>query len=176
MRIEIDEKKILDFYNKANAARKQLIDELLREYVLEFDYTEIKTYEDACGLLGIKPIDFEGMNDVLGNNNFPMLEPHEIAYKKLATIAKALNFGWCPNWADFDEFKYYLACHIVKHTGAKRGVVIENLNEKTDYVGLNNKILCAGLLACKNRKTAIYFGEQFKDLWEEYLLPKRNVL
>lgn len=175
MKIEIDKKRLFDFYNKADAAGKHLLCEVFGETTFEFDYHEVKSYEDACEVLGIEPIDFEEMNDVLDNNNFPMLEPHEIAYKKLTTIAKSLNFGWAPNWANFDEVKHNFVCRIAKDKRREIGVDID-ISDAGCCIGLSNKMFCAGLFACRNRETALYFGKQFKNLWEEFLLPKRDVL
>ena len=51
----------------------------------------VKTYADACAVLGIEP-----MNEtVLAKLGFTK---DEIAYRKLKTIAEALNEGWRPDW------------------------------------------------------------------------------
>lgn len=161
MKLEsIERKRLIDFYNKADASGKHLLVEMFGEGTFKFDYTEVQTYEDACEVLGIQPIDFEEMNEVLDHNQVPMLAPHEIAYKKLTIIAKALNFDWCPNWADFEEYKYYSWFDLKKE-------------ETPAGVG---SATCGGALASKSREIAIYFGNQFKDLWKEFLFPKREVL
>lgn len=50
----------------------------------------VKTYADACAVLGIEP-----MNEtVLAKLGFTK---DEIAYRKLKTIAEALNEGWRPD-------------------------------------------------------------------------------
>lgn len=60
----------------------------------------VKTYADACAVLGIEP-----MNEtVLAKLGFAK---DEIAYRKLKTIAKALNEGWRPDWANSNEYKYW---------------------------------------------------------------------
>lgn len=60
----------------------------------------VKTYADACAVLGIEPVN----EDVLTKLGFTK---DEIAYRKLKTIAEALNEGWRPNWADSNEYKYW---------------------------------------------------------------------
>lgn len=60
----------------------------------------VKTYADACAVLGIEP-----MNEaVLAKLGFTK---DEIAYRKLKTIAEALNEGWQPDWANSNEYKYW---------------------------------------------------------------------
>lgn len=60
----------------------------------------VKTYADACAVLGIEP-----MNEtVLAKLGFTK---DEIAYRKLKTIAEALNEGWRPDWANSNENKYW---------------------------------------------------------------------
>ena len=49
----------------------------------------VKTYADACAVLGIEPMN-EAVLVKLGFTN------DEIAYRKLKTIAEALNEGWRP--------------------------------------------------------------------------------
>lgn len=60
----------------------------------------VKTYADACAVLGIEP-----MNEtVLAKLGFTK---DEITYRKLKTIAEALNEGWRPDWANSNEYKYW---------------------------------------------------------------------
>lgn len=66
------------------------------------DYTEIKSYEDACKVLNIQPI----------NENATAAFPKEdrksmLAYHKLTVIAKAINGGWKPDWSDRNQYKYF---------------------------------------------------------------------
>ena len=60
----------------------------------------VKTYADACAVLGIEPMN-EAVLVKLGFTN------DEIAYRKLKTIAEALNEGWRPDWANSNEYKYW---------------------------------------------------------------------
>ncbi len=62
---------------------------------------KIKTFEQACKALKIKP-------------ELPVVtmlpEKHQkaiIAFYKLTVIIEALNEGWVPNWNDNSEWKYY---------------------------------------------------------------------
>lgn len=60
----------------------------------------VKTFEDACRELGIKPDKWIQDREELG------LEPDVIAYMKLRIICKALNEGWEPQFTE-NEWRYY---------------------------------------------------------------------
>lgn len=127
--LEIKRLNAINAFNKADENGKKLLKDLFGSNTFNLNYKDIKSYEDACAFLGKEPVDFEELNDTLENNGFEPLPEHEIAYKKLEIIAKALNFGWCPNWADFDECKYYPWFDIKKETpagvgGARHGAAL----------------------------------------------------
>jgi hypothetical protein len=69
----------------------------------QFDYTTIKTFEDACNKLGITP------ETVLPDFSiFP--EKHRkalIAIAMLFIITEALNDGWEPDFSNGNWDKYY---------------------------------------------------------------------
>ena len=53
------------------------------------NYKEIKSYEDACKVLGLKPLADEVFNA------FPKAEREDVkAYHQLSVITKAINEGW----------------------------------------------------------------------------------
>lgn len=63
---------------------------------------KIASYEDACRVLSIQPINEEVFNIFPKEDQRSML-----AYHKLTVITRALNNGWKPNWDDQNEWKYY---------------------------------------------------------------------
>lgn len=63
---------------------------------------KIASYEDACRVLNIQPINEEVFNIFPKEDQRSML-----AYHKLTVITRALNNGWKPNWDDQNEWKYY---------------------------------------------------------------------
>lgn len=63
---------------------------------------KIASYEDACKVLNIQPINEEVFNVFPKEDKKSML-----AYHKLTVITRALNNGWKPNWDDQNEWKYY---------------------------------------------------------------------
>ena len=176
--LEIKRLNAINAFNKADENGKKLLKDLFGSNTFNLNYKDIKSYEDACAFLGKEPVDFEELNDTLENNGFEPLPEHEIAYKKLEIIAKALNFGWCPNWADFDECKYYPWFDIKKETpagvgSANDGAALGVSVLPSSSVASDSGASCGGALASKNREIAIYFGNQFAEIWKSYLLPLR---
>lgn len=177
--LEIMRANAINAFNKTDEKGKKLLEDLFGENTFKFSYKDVKSYEDACAVLGEEPVDFEKMNGLLVENDFDPLLVHEIAYKKLITIAKALNLGWCPNWADFDEYKYYPWFDLKKEdtpagvgsagSGAALGVSVLHLND----VASGASAYYGGALASESREIAIYFGKQFAEIWQDYLLPAR---
>ena len=65
---------------------------------------EIMSFEDACAKLGITDSDNE--INILKSLSTPNRDKL-IAMYRLEIIAKALNDGWCPNFNNDDEYKYF---------------------------------------------------------------------
>lgn len=78
----------------------------------------VKTFEDACQILGI---DAGAIQEQWENAGLTMID--EIAYQKLRIITAALNEGWEPDFTNPDEYRYYpYLCLWTK----------EELEQKTD--------------------------------------------
>lgn len=120
----------------------------------------VKTYADACAVLGIEPVN----EDVLTKLGFTK---DEIAYRKLKTIAEALNEGWRPNWADSNEYKYWP--WFVYNSGASAGFSYAN----TDYAASYPYTSIGSRLCYKTRELAAYAGRQFEGLYNDFLLIKK---
>lgn len=118
----------------------------------------VKTYADACAVLGIEP-----MNEtVLAKLGFTK---DEIAYRKLKTIAEALNEGWRPDWANSNEYKYWP--WFVYNTAAA-GFSCAYGCRGFAYVCEFGSRLCY-----KTRELAAYAGRQFEGLYNDFLLIKK---
>ncbi|WP_418215735.1 hypothetical protein [Barnesiella intestinihominis] len=119
----------------------------------------VKTYADACAVLGIEP-----MNEaVLAKLGFTK---DEIAYRKLKTIAEALNEGWQPDWANSNEYKYWP--WFVYNT-ATAGFSCAS----TYYAASRTTASIGSLLCYKTRELAAYAGNQFEDIYNDFLLIKK---
>lgn len=155
------------------------------------DYHNIKTYENACEALGETPVDFENMNGLLVENDFDPLLVDEIAYKKLGTIAKALNndpefprftsneYRWFPwyymySQAEIDDMDEEKRKELVfwggpAHCGAYCGLAVANSTDAWS----DTDATVGSRLAVKSKEVAEYFGRQFKELWRDFLIGKR---
>lgn len=149
----------------------------------------VKTFEDACQILGI---DAGAIQEQWENAGLTMID--EIAYQKLRIITAALNEGWEPDFTNPDEYRYYpYLCLWTK----------EELEQKTDEwkdernlqlwggggasnAGANGGLASAysssawskataalsARLAHKTEELAIYSGKQFTELWANYTTGK----
>ncbi len=119
----------------------------------------VKTYADACAVLGIEPVN----EAVLAKLGFTK---DEIAYRKLKTIAEALNEGWRPNWADSDEYKYW---PWFVSNGADAGFSCAT----TSYTASYTAAAFGSRLCYKTRELAAYAGRQFEGIYNDFLLIKK---
>ena len=119
----------------------------------------VKTYADACAVLGIEPMN----EDVFTKLGFTK---DEIAYRKLKTIAEALNEGWRPNWADSNEYKYFpWFVYNPSSAGFAYARTYCTASCADAYVGSR--------LCYKPRELATYAGRQFEGLYNDFLLIKK---
>lgn len=133
----------------------------------EEDYEEItdrvKTYEDACKVLGVEPINEQ-------NAKAQGFRSDEIARRKLETIAAALNEGWKPDWNNTDQYKYYPYFYIQENAKGKGSAGLS-------YAGTGNAATSAyasigSRLCFYASRLARYASNQFTDLYEQILIEK----
>lgn len=133
----------------------------------EEDYEEItdrvKTYEDACKVLGVEPINEQ-------NAKAQGFRSEEIARRKLETIAAALNEGWKPDWNNTDQYKYYPYFYIQENAKDKGSA---GLSCATTIRAASSSIALLGSRLCfYASRLARYAGNQFTDLYEQILIEK----
>lgn len=119
----------------------------------------VKTFEDALALADEQTRE-EYLKSVEGFNT-----PDEIAYKKLKLITKVVNEGWVADYKNFDQRKYFLwGGHL--RNGAVAGLLCAycDFSSGAWYVNVGSR------LNFKSREIAEYVGDQFLDIWNEYLL------
>lgn len=133
----------------------------------EEDYEEItdrvKTYEDACKVLGVEPINEQ-------NAKAQGFRSDEIARRKLETIAAALNEGWKPDWNNTDQYKYYPYFYIQENAKGKgsAGLSFASTHRAAAYTSA-----CIGSRLCfYASRLARYASNQFTDLYEQILIEK----
>ena len=121
----------------------------------EFDYTSIKTFEDACNRLNILPSE----PDIKLIHAEPLKSMK--AYYRLVIILLAINNGWKPDWNKLNQSKHYPYFWVLS-SGFGFGVSLCGCDHSVTRVGSR--------LCTDTRDKALYIAEQFKDLYQEYLL------
>lgn len=123
---------------------------------------KIKTFEDACKALGIKPT----LPTVKG-----LPAKHQdaiIAHYKLVTITEALNEGWQPNWNDASEMKWEIWFEVEASAKNQSGSGLSF----HDADGWHTLTGVGSQLCFKSSKLAEYAAKTFRKLYEQsYLLP-----
>lgn len=179
-------------YNAASESGKKLLAMLIPELNEQPKDTRpiterVKCWDDVVRELGYDPV--ERMLDHCERGDGFDIEPDEIAYIKLKAIAKVLNEGWEPQFTT-DEYRYfpwfylYTQEEIDEMTEDERSrVVLRSTYSAYAYGG----VACAGAasgssdavtgcgsrLAFKTRELAIYAGQQFVDIWADFVFrPK----
>lgn len=113
----------------------------------------IKTWEDACEMKGIDPID-----------SLPFPEPDndfEEAINgtfQMFIIVDLLCEGWKPNYTNGNQYKYY---PYFKYTDSGFGFSFSIFEFEYSFVGAR--------LVFPTRELAEYSGKQFKDIYNKFL-------
>lgn len=137
-----------------------------REY--EDITNRVKSYADACKVLGIEPMDEDSMKA-------QGFRPDEIARRQLETITEALNEGWKPNWADTDEYKFYPWFYIEVSEVQTEGTIgaLAGLScARTGGAAAFTHANFGSRLCFHDRETARYAGRTFTDLYAQILIEK----
>lgn len=133
----------------------------------EEDYEEItdrvKTYEDACKVLGVEPINEQ-------NAKAQGFRSDEIARRKLETIAAALNEGWKPDWNNTDQYKYYPYFYIQENAKGKGSAGLSCAS--TTFAATFTLAFFGSRLCFYASRLARYASNQFTDLYEQILIEK----
>lgn len=199
MKVEIEESKLQTAYANACDGIKDFMESLFGKKVFEAakptldDYKTIRTYEDACEALGETPILSENRKKALcakfpDHYDFRQNMPnHIIALMKLETISRALwgrNFQPKPDgegskvyW--YPWFALWTKKEVEDMNPEQRGALLSAIEGDGAYAGFgflyaDNRSSYAsayiGFRLCQEtEEKAKYFGQQFIELWAEYL-------
>lgn len=173
--LEDQETELIGCFDTLKEAQEKVI-ELTEEdedttvfdfYTDEQEYEEItdrvKSYTDACNVLGIEPMNEQDMK-ARG------YRPDEIARRKLGTITEALNEGWKPDWNNTDEYKYYPYFYIKENAKAQGTAGLAFAY--TSYSASNTAAGIGSRLCFHDSETARYAGRTFTELYEQILIEK----
>ena len=198
MKVEIEESKLQTAYANACDGVKDFMESLFGKKVFEAakptldDYKTIRTYEDACVALKQDAIRVDSVNGdtttVLTNLGARVNIPsHIVALMKLETISRALwgrNFQPKPDGEGSKVYWYpWFALWTKKEVedmnpeqrgallsanatyGATAGFGCLNAAHRSSYASAY-----IGFRLCQEtEEKAKYFGQQFIELWAEYL-------
>lgn len=203
MKIQIEKEKVQAAYKDACDGVKEMLIKMFGKEVCEAakptldDYKTIKSYEDACEVLGLTPILSENRNKALcaqfpDHYDFRQNMPkHIIALMKLEIISRALwgkDFQPKPDaegkeiyW--YPWFALYTKKEMEEMSEEKRKSLRGALFGGNAYHGAVAGFGCldaivrssssgadVGFRLCQETpEKAEYFGKQFIELWAEYL-------
>jgi hypothetical protein len=119
----------------------------------------VKSYADACKVLGIDPVNEEALTRAGFTKD-------EIAYRKLKTIAAALNEGWEPDWSNGSQYKYWPWFVYDLNTA---GFACAN----TAYAASDAATNFGSRLCYKTAALARYAGDTFGEIYNDFLLLNR---
>lgn len=199
MKVEIEESKLQTAYANACDGIKDFMESLFGKKVFEAakptldDYKTIRTYEDACEALGETPILSENRKKALcakfpDHYDFRQNMPnHIIALMKLETISRALwgrNFQPKPDgegskvyW--YPWFALWTKKEVEDMNPEQRGALLSASAHHGAAAGFGSLAAHSrssgadahfGFRLCQEtEEKAKYFGQQFIELWAEYL-------
>lgn len=203
MKIQIEKEKVQAAYKDACDGVKEMLIKMFGKEVCEAakptldDYKTIKSYEDACEVLGLTPILSENRNKALcaqfpDHYDFRQNMPkHIIALMKLEIISRALwgkDFQPKPD-AEGKEIYWYpwFALYTKKEMEemseekrkSLRGALLAGVAYSGALAGFgflytihrsSRSNASIGFRLCQETpEKAEYFGKQFIELWAEYL-------
>lgn len=158
---QIDEDKVLELYQKLSLEFQQMLEDALGKEFFNRKITDrVKTYEDACAILEIDPL--ESLPDTSDR-------PREdrkayLAFHKLVTITRALNEGWRPDWNNPYQPKWFNWWW----TNGNAGLAYASSHAAHSGTAAN----VGSRLCFKSEALADYAAETFKELYEDYLMFK----
>lgn len=152
--LEITEEQAKKLYLEASANLKEILESNFGKTTFLKNFQDaVKTYEDACEIIGEKPIDEQHLMDCgIGKS--------EIAFIKLKTIFKAankMNNNWNADYSNSNQCKYY-PYFIWRSSGFRYDVT---------YYAYSGTVT-GSRLCCGTHDDAEYIGKQFKDLYNDY--------
>jgi len=127
----------------------------IKESSPEFDYTTIKTFEDACKKVNTDPAKLPDVSGILEEFAKPI-----IAAYKLLIIYKAINNEWKPDWSNWDQYKYYPWFEVLS----------SGFGFSTSDFDCDSTHSTVGSRLCfESEEKAKYAGNQFLQLYKDFL-------
>ena len=187
--IQINTDALIKAYKESSNDCKNILESLFGEEIFKSkDITErIKTFDDAYKALGESHpyvVQYDQIFACLMDGE-EVIPKDIIAYLKLRIIAAALNEGWEPRFAKKE--KRYSPC-FVSYTQKEIGETDEEQKSHVAFRSSSNADASVGIacmstiydssdaiasigsrLAFKSSELAKYAGEQFVEIWADYV-------
>ena len=121
-----------------------------------FDFRTIKSFEDACKKEALDPTKLPDVSAIPEELKKPI-----IANYKLHIVYKAINNGWKPEWSNWNQYKYY----------PWFAVLSSGFGFSFSFYLCDYSFTSVGSRLCTDSsEKALYIAEQFKELYQDYLL------
>lgn len=182
--------KAIEFYNSGNTALREVaLQAFTKEELTNPEYTNIKTFEDACAAIGLSMYKANAYIKAILLKGEVGISQHLVAIYKLDIIRKALNgTDWKPKMADGNTYygwvKFYKKSSNIPSNKRIIGKFIADGQKYLLAGGFQNygfftgigafdsdsEYECGylsvnlGLLCCKSAEIAQYMSEQFGKL------------
>ena len=187
--IEVPEGTVAEWKEVNGVTTLVLVDEADNRPVTE----RIKTFEDACNELGEENVLVQAYRTAEFNTSGNQSDVSDVvAYLKLRVIAEALNEGWEPHFTK-DEYRWYPWFYLytqeeIDNMGEEKKKNIWRFGCRSDIgsncglayasspdAWLSSNSTASARLAVKSESLANYFGQQFIDIWSDYVaLPHKE--
>lgn len=185
-KVSIKKEYVLNAYKHASEEQKALLENMFGKDMFQPKniMERVKTFEDACAILGENHTLVKEYWGVVYNNI--VITKNLIAYLKLRIICEALNEGWKPKF-DGDECRYYPWFYI--YTKEEYEKLNKDEKKKCRVVGRSSHNAYAGggfafayafgassvshtvvgsRLVFNTSELAEYCEKQFIDIWADY--------
>ena len=181
--IEIPEGKVAEWKEINGLTTLVLTDEKQNRPVTE----RIKTFDDACNELGEENVLVQAYRTAEFNTSGNQSDVSDVvAYLKLRVIAEALNEGWKPQFTTYEHrwHPWFYICtqeEIDRMDEEKKkklwlfggsssdGALCGLAATRSDVGWTYSAATVSARLAVKSEALAKYFGQQFIDIWADYI-------
>lgn len=155
--LEIKKDAAIKAHEDAKKSGKKLLENLFGKRTFQRNVTErIQSFDDVLKELGIDPEDFE--------DDAQSLPSDERAYRQVKLIVRALNEGWVPDWRNSSEYKYFPWFDMDGSAGSGFSFA--------DCARWFSDSTVGSRLCFKSRELAQHAGEQFENIYKEFMLIK----
>ncbi len=172
----VSQESVQDAWRNGNPSQREMLEHLFGNDCKVKITDVVKSYEDACKVLGIKPVNFDYLPE--------REKRHVSAMLKLETITKALNEGWenPQNGEGYVYWPWFIILNNKKEVEdyRDRGYTVVELEGFKNTAGLayscstnapsHTAAHFGSRLCFKTRDLAIYAAKTFTALYADWML------